>query len=188
MNKKQFLALGKQLGLARAKSHRGLALRGQLDGAPVFVSQYQEPMGPDPRPRPFTDLQVERASAWRGALYGASPGHRGDTGDRAFDDRFAWSPHLILPEYGLPPAAPSAPAEPASPRDAPRPHYLGSPRLRQALLALDASIAAAIGHQGMVVFQIDHLETATRMMILTHLPQPALLEQALRLLVEVAGP
>ncbi len=169
MNNKQFLGLAKQLGFARVKSHLGLALRGQLDGAPVFVAQYEETMGRDARPRPFTELRVERVSGWRGGLWGASPGHRGDTGDRSFDDRFVWSPHLNLPE-------------------ASRPHYLGSPRLRQALIALDASIAAAIGHEGIAVFQIDHLETATRMMILTHLPQASLLESGLRLLVEVAGP
>jgi len=169
VKKKQLLGLGKQLGLSRDRSHPGLALRGPLDGVPVFVAQYEETMGPDPQPRPFTELRVERASAWRGGLFGASPGRPGDTGDRAFDDRFSWgrfSP--LLPED-------------------PRPPYLGSPRLRQALLDLDASIATAIGHEGIVLFQIDHLETATRMMILTHLPQAALLERALRLLVEVEG-
>ena len=169
MNKNQFLGLGQQLGLTRDKSHLGLALRGQLDGAPVFVAQYEVTVGRDPRPRPFTELRVERASAWRGGLCGASPGHYGDTGDPAFDDRFAWLPHVSLP-------------------GASRPDYLGSPRLRQALIALDASIAAAIGHEGIAVFQVDHLETATRMMILTHLPQASLLESGLRLLVEVAGP
>ena len=169
MNEKQLLEIGIQLGLARDKSHPGLALRGQLDGAPVFVTQYEIAMGPDPRPRPLTELRVERASAWRGGLCGGAPGYRGDTGDRPFDDRFYWMPHPNLPE-------------------ASRPHYLGSPRLRQALVALDASIAGALGHEGIAVFQIDHLETATRMMILTHLPQASLLESALRLLVEVAGP
>lgn len=169
MNNMQFIGLGKQLGLARVKAPLGLALRGQLDGTPVFVAQYEETMGRDPRPRPFTELRVERVSGWRGSLLGTSPGHRGDTGDRSFDDRFVWSPYLNLPETS-------------------RPHYLGSPRLRQALIALDAAIAAAIRHKGIVVLQIDHLETATRMMILTHLPQASLLERGLRLLVEVAGP
>jgi hypothetical protein len=165
MDKSKLLGLGKHLGLTRDKSHLGLALRGQLDGVPVFVAEYEVPMGRDPRLRPFTELRVERASAWRGGLCRASPERCGDTGDPAFDDRFAWFP----PE-------------------ASRPDYLGSPRLRQALISLDASIAAAIGHQGIAVFQVDHLETATRMMILTHLPQPSLLESALRLLVEIAGP
>ena len=169
MNKKQLLELGRELGLARDRADPRLALRGQLDGAPVFVAQYEMTLGRDPRPRPFTDLQVERASAWRGVLCGVSSGRRGDTGDVPFDDRFRWWSPVERP-------------------DAPRPAYLGSPRLRQALLVLDASIAAAIGHQGIVVFQIDHLEAATRMMILTHLPQAALLERALRLLIEVAGP
>ena len=169
MTKRQFLALGERLGLARDRSHRGLALRGQLEGAPVFVAQYEECMGRDPRPRPFTDLQVERAGAWRGSLFGASPGQAGGTGDLAFDERFWWSPPFDQP-------------------GAPRPPCLGSPRIRRALLELDAAIAAAIGHQGMVVFQIDQVVAATRMMILTHLPQPALLERALRLLVELAGP
>jgi hypothetical protein len=169
VNKKQFLGLGQQLGLTRDKSQLGLALRGQLDRAPVFVAQYEVPMGRDPRPRPFTELRVERASAWRGGLCGASPEHRGDTGDTPFDDRFAWFPHVDLPE-------------------ASRPDYLASPHLRQSLIALDASIAAAVGHEGIAVFQVDHLDTATRMMILTHLPQASLLESALRLLVEIAGP
>jgi len=180
MNKKLLLGLGKQLGLTRDRSHPGLALRGQLDGAPVFVAQYEMPMGRDPSPRPFTELRVERASAWRGDLSGTSPGCRGDTGNGPFDDRFVWSPHLDLPEYGLRPATPPADAKLTS-----RPHYLGSPRLLQSLLALDASIAATMGHQGIVVFKIDHLETMTRMMILTHLPQPTLLEWALRLLIEL---
>jgi hypothetical protein len=167
MNEKQLLELGNRLGLARDMVHPGLALPGQLDGAPVFVTQYEIAMGPDPRPRPLTELRVEKASAWRGGLFGAASGYRGDTGDRPFDDRFYWMPHPNLPE-------------------APRPHYLESLRLRQALLALDASIAAAVGHEGIAVFQIDHLEAETRMMILTHLPQASLLERALRLLVEVA--
>lgn len=102
MNNKQFIGLGKQLGLVRVKSHLGLALRGQLDGTPVFVAQYEETMGRDPRPRPFTELRVERVSAWRGGLLGASAGHRGDTGDRSFDDRFVWTPHLDLPEASRP--------------------------------------------------------------------------------------
>lgn len=169
MNEKQLLDLGSRLGLARDRTHPGLALRGQLDGVPVFVAQFEIAMGPDPRPRPLTELRVERAGAWRGGLCGASAGYRGDTGDRPFDDRFYWMPHPDLPQ-------------------ASRPHYLESSRLREALLALDASIAAAAGHDGIAVFQIDHLEAETRMMILTHLPEAALLERALRLLVEVAGP
>jgi hypothetical protein len=168
MNRRQLLELGRQLGLARDRTRLGLALRGTLDEAPVYVAQYEVPVGRDPRPRPFTELRVERAGASRGALFGASTGHTAATGDRPFDERFYW-----MPDPGMP--------------DAPRPHYLGSPRLRQALLALDATIADAIGHKGIVVFQIDHFEDATRMMILTHLPQPALLERALRLLVELCA-
>jgi len=169
MNRRQFLELGRELGLSRDGKHPGLALRGQIDGAPVFVAQYKMTMGRDPRPRPFTELRVERASTWRGGVLGASPEHRGDTGDLPFDERFRWWPDFNQPETA-------------------RPHWLRSPRLRQALLELDASIAAAMGHEGPVVFQIDYLEAATRMMILTHLPQAALLERALRLLVEVSGP
>jgi hypothetical protein len=169
MDKNKFLGLGKQLGLTRDKTHLGLALCGEMDGVPVFVAQYEVPVGRDPRPRPFTELRVERASTWRGGLCRAYPEHRGDTGDTPFDDRFAWFPHVDLPE-------------------ASRPDYLASPHLRQSLIALDASIAAAIGHEGIAVFQVDHLDTATRMMILTHLPQASLLESALRLLVEIAGP
>jgi hypothetical protein len=169
LKKKELLELGKRLGLARDKTHWGLALRGGLDGVPVFVAQYEDTMGRDPRPRPFTELRVERPSAWRGALFGASPGSSGDTGDRAFDERFRWMPDPMLP-------------------DASRPDYLGSPHARQALLELDSSAAAAIGHKGIVVFQIDHLETSTRLMFLTHLPQTSLLERALRLLLEIAGP
>ena len=169
MNEKQWLDLGNRLGLAQDRQQPGLALRGQLDGAPVFLVQFEIAVGLDPRPRPLTELRVERASAWRGGLFGAASGYRGDTGDGPFDDRFYWMPHPNLPV-------------------ASRPHYLGSPRLRQALLALDDSIAAALGHEGIAVFQIDHLEAATRMMILTHVPEASLLERALRLLVEIAGP
>jgi hypothetical protein len=167
MNKKQFLELGKQLGLAHDKAHPSLALRGPLDGVPVFVAQYEMAMGRDPRPRPFTELRAEMASKWQGCLCGVSSEYRGDTGDCPFDERFYWRPQFGLPETS-------------------RPHYLASPRLRQALISLDASIAAAVGHKGIVLFQVDHLEAATRMMILTHLPQASLLERALRLLVEVA--
>jgi len=171
VTKWEFLKLSKRLGLARDRSFRGLpgvALRGLLDGAPVFIAQYAMAVGRDPRPRPFTELRVERASPWRGALFGASAGSRGDTGDPPFDGRFRWMPHPNVAEGA-------------------RPIYLSSPRVREALITLDAAIAGAVGHHGIVVFQVDHLETATRMMILTHLPQAELLEKALRLLVEMDG-
>jgi hypothetical protein len=169
MNNKQFLELGKQLGLVRENAHPGLCLYGMLDGVPVFVAQYEMAVDRDPRPRPFTELRVEKASMWRGGLCAASFGYRGDTGDHPFDEKFYWSPQLDPPSIS-------------------RPHYLGISELRRALIDLDASIASAIGHKGMAVFQIDHLEAATRMMILTHLPQPSLLERALRLLILLSGP
>lgn len=169
MKAKELLQLGKTLGLAPDRAQVGIALGGQLDGVPVSVKQYAIAMGPDPRPRPLTELSVEERSPWRGGLFGVASGHRGDTGDQLFDDQFYWMPHPGLAE-------------------APRPPYLASAQLRQDLLALDGAIAAAIGHQGIPVFQIDHLERTTRMMILTHLPNGSLLEQALRLLVALVRP
>lgn len=161
-------AAATRLGLRRATGpSAGETIEGEIDGLAVSATQLSIAMGPDPRPRPLTELRVDHEGAPRGGLFGASAGRRGDTGDARFDERFYWMPHPGAPE-------------------GPRPGYLASARLRAALVDLDAAIASAVGHEGMPVFQIDHLEGATRMMVLTHLPDPELLESALRLLVELA--
>lgn len=166
MRDDQFIAQGERLGLERIETFGGVAVRGEVRGRAVLAAQIAVPMGPDPRPRPMTELSVEGDGASRGGLCGTSSGSTGATGDRAFDERFIWRG--------------------ASGGSGRQPGYLASEEFRSALVAFDAEVARAVGHQGMPLLQIDHLAGQTRMMILSHLPQPEQLERALRLLHALA--
>lgn len=167
MRERALIELGEKYGLQPERLEDGIALRGTLRGVELRVSQYAMPMGPDPRPRPFTELWMAHGGQALGGLFGASPDAPGDTGDADFDLRFCWQ---SLPDP-----------------DGPAPGYLRSPEIRAGILALDRDIASAVGHAGAQILQIDSLRGAVRMTILTHLPEALLLERAIDLLSSICA-